>query len=75
MEKDDKLYCDGCGKCLTHKTADGEERSFAELCIAFHGKNEFVANQLGKYDTGEENQEWNFCAECWLDSLMGFGRK
>ena len=35
-------------------------------------KEEFLQKQMGKYHF---NREYNFCWECWLDSLFGVKEK
>ena len=66
------MKCDGCGKEMSPKTENGE--TIIGCCIQSKADRmneeaiEYVQAQFGKY---ELNREYNFCYECWLDSLMG----
>lgn len=67
--KDKKLYCDGCGKCITY--GKGKRKSeFSVLRLEMHGRSAQVRSQLGKYFTGKREHTFDFCMECWLDSLF-----
>ena len=60
-----KLYCDKCGKCLTiGKT------SCSGLRLILMGKNAHIRNNLGKYYKGKKKHQFDFCYECWIDSIM-----
>ena len=78
-----KQYCSKCGKCMTDERgvsligisiqyviADKETGdSSAHFVNITREQNEvFVKEQFGKY--AAENK-YQFCWECWLDSLMG----
>ena len=59
-------YCDRCKKELTDK--DGVDNIGISIEIWGKEKREFCQKLLGKY---EMDRAYNFCYECWLDSLFG----
>ena len=64
------MECDKCKKNMT----DSDGASVIGLSIRVDVKNspkrtqEFFEKQLGKFSV---NRDYNFCYECWLDSLFG----
>ena len=65
-------YCSGCGRCLT--SDDGETIIGLSIKLSGLDKSPQLREQLGKYNTGAFEQEWNFCYECFLDSLHAVRR-
>ena len=67
----DKVYCSKCNRCLT----DDKGTTVIGLSISLFGKDldkdSAIREQLGKYNTNSNDITFNFCYECWLDSLMG----
>lgn len=69
------IHCEGCGRSLT----DENGSSIIGVSITVTVKDDeaqintdFIKRQMGKY---EINKSYNFCYECWLDSLMGINRE
>ena len=61
------MRCDKCGKNM--KKPDTEE-NWIGCSMGFScepGQEDFFQKQLGKYQIGKT---YNFCYECWLDSLF-----
>ena len=65
-----EIRCSRCNKLMTH--SDGTNLVGLSITFKFGGLDEeykkFYKKQLGKY---AENKDYNFCFECWIDSLMG----
>lgn len=64
----DNILCDKCGKNMQSAsgcTVIGVAISFKH---SIEAESEHIKKQFGKY---AEKNNWNFCYECWLDSLMG----
>ncbi len=62
-------YCSRCKKSMTNDK-DGSTTIGMILEVKFESGQDdtFIKEQLGKY---EINKAYQFCWECWLDSLMG----
>ena len=71
IKEDGKTYCDGCGKCMTMGDVK-DSKTIIGIALTFcqggsPAETRFIMKQLGEYDIG---RIYEFCAECWLDSLM-----
>lgn len=63
------MKCARCDKDMEHKgTGSNFIGSSIEVRLGVFGDKEFYQKQMGKYKL---NHPYNFCWECWLDSLMG----
>lgn len=72
------MKCERCGKNMTYTdsalSVDVATHSIVGTSIIIRCETENketierFKEQLGKYSL---NKEYNFCFECWLDSLMG----
>jgi len=60
-DKEMERYDGGCDIATKISIATGTAPSLMEI--------EYAKKQLGKYY--KPNVEYNFCVECWIDSLMG----
>ena len=68
MEQESSL-CDKCGKDMANP--EGHMAIGVMIGAVPHGEHEqheYMKRQFGKYDLGKI---YNFCYECWLDSLFG----
>ena len=61
-------YCSRCHKLMSDK--DGSSTIGASITVTVDPPNDptFMQKQMGKYGI---NRTYNFCWECWLDSLFG----
>ena len=73
--KEEKQYCDKCGKCMTMD----DETEVIGMAINFENASgddaattKFFKEQLGKYEPGRRYQ---VCWECMLDNMLGKGLK
>ena len=62
-------YCSKCSKCMTDTDGTSVSGISIDFILDTNANTEFIQKQLGKY----EIKTYEFCYECWLDSL--FGRK
>jgi hypothetical protein len=70
------MNCSKCGKEMLNQDY-GNESIALRFSIDISKRpvcyKEFYEKQLGKYAKNGK-WEWNFCYECWLDSLMGVNK-
>lgn len=67
-QQETKSYCSKCNRCLT----DDKGTTIMGLKITLEGLDKYpkIREQLGKYAPKGNCVVFNFCYECWLDSLF-----
>ncbi len=61
------MICDKCGKNMKSSSGFNMVGVSLQFYLNVPGEDEHFKKQFGKYN---HKNVWNFCYECWIDSLM-----